>query len=47
MFVFILCSLSFFAGVNLYAANLREQTLRQREVENNFNFSKKSFPPAP
>jgi hypothetical protein len=33
MFVFILCSLSFFAGVNLYAANLRERTLRQREVE--------------
>jgi hypothetical protein len=34
MFVFILCSLSFFAGVNLYAVNLRERTLRKREVEN-------------
>jgi hypothetical protein len=33
MFVFILCSLSFFAGVNLYAVNLRERTLREGEVE--------------
>jgi hypothetical protein len=45
MFVFILCSLSVFAGVNLYTANLRERTLRQREVGKKFPFFQKYFSP--